>query len=84
MMKAIAPLLTLAIFAIAPSAAVADTVRFRRDHGYSKLIESTNSVGTAPSNSIPWTSIAVALTVVAAAALLLGLHSTRRTPRTAP
>ena len=84
MMKAIAPLLALAIFAIAPSAALADTVRFRHDHGYSKLIESAGSVGTTPSNSVPWTSIAVALTIVAAAVLLLTLQLTRRTHRTAP
>ena len=82
-MKAIAPLLALAIFAIAPNAALADTVRFRQDHGYSKLFEHAGSVGTTPSNSVPWTSIAVALTIVAAAVLLLTLHLARRTPRTA-
>jgi hypothetical protein len=84
MMKAIAPVLALALFAIAPSAALADTVRFRHDHGYSKLIENAGSVGTTPSNSVPWTSIAVALAIVAAAVLLLTLHLTRRTHRTVP
>lgn len=84
-MKAIAPLVALAIFAIAPSAALAETVRFRHDHGYSKLVENASSAGTAPANSVPWASIAVALTIVAAAALLLTtLHFTRRTHRTAP
>jgi len=84
-MKAIAPLLALAILAIAPSPALADTVRFRHDHGYSKLYEHAGSVGTTTSNSVPWASIAVALTIVAAAAVLLTtLHLTRRTHRTAP
>lgn len=58
-------------------AALADLVR--HDHGYSKLIE--DSMGATPSNSVPWTSIGVALTIVAAAALLLTLHLTRRTHR---
>lgn len=82
-MKAIAPLLTLAIFVIAPSAALADPVRVRHDHGYSKLIES-GSAGTTASNSFPWTSIGVGFAIVATAVLLLMLHMTRHTHRTAP
>jgi len=77
MMKAIAPLLALVIFAIAPSPALADPGRLH--HDYYKLINAGSTAATA-SNSFPWATIAVGFAIAAVAALLLmALHRTRRT-----
>jgi hypothetical protein len=81
-MKATASLLALAIFAIAPSTALADP--YRHHHDYYKLINAS-SAGTAASNSFPWTSVGVALAIAAVVAVLLTtLQLTRRLHRTAP
>ena len=80
-MKAITPLLALAVLLIAPSPALADP--YRLHHDYYRLVNS-GPTGTVASNSVPWTSIGAGFALAAVAALVLTtLHLTRRTHRTA-
>jgi len=79
-MKALTPLLALAVLLMAPSPALADP--YRLHHDYYKLVNSSPT-GTLASSSVPWTGIGAGFALAAVAALLVTLQLTRRTHRTA-